>query len=363
MDVTATHVAIGDGETMTQRITYLGLGLLMAGFAGQAAAEMPAVSETHVEAEASAGILGEDTLYMGGLLLAVPVGDQFGFQADILGGYLTEEEPFDQSIDDGQDGALYGGGIQGFWRSPNLGMIGLKAAYLSVEDAVDIARIGFGGQRYLGNVSLTGEIGYEYDDVTDGGLYVELGVNAYLGDNFKLGLSIYGNTHEFDETFLTTDNQGNAVISTLEFSPEIQAEGLAEVGLGRSDLSLFAVARGGNEMEFTAMGGLRWEIGSRWPHLRGNDRGDNYPNQMAGIVRSSERLIRAGRIVQRQGDDCGILVDLINATPLGGIIPGVTFQPLDDALLCPVDDALLNRLLDQNTPNPLPGAITGPLGL
>ncbi len=347
---------------LTHRFIKLGLGLLLAGFAGQAAAEMPAVSSTHVEAEASAGFLGEDTLYTGGLLLAAPIGDQFGFQADILGGFLTEEEPFDQSVD-GDDAALYGGGIQGFWRSPNLGMIGLKAAYLSVEDVVDIARIGFGGQRYLGSVSLIGEIGYEYDDVTDGGIYAELGVNAYLGENFKLGVSVYGNSHEFDETFLSTDTQGNAVITTFDFSPEIQAEGIAELGLGRSDFSLFAIARGGNEMDFTATAGVRWEIGSRWARLRGNDRGDNYPNQMAGIVRSSERLMRAGRIVRRQGDDCGILVDLIDATPVGGIIPGVTFQPLDDAVLCPVDDALLNRLLDGATPNPLPGAITGPLGL
>ncbi len=344
---------------MTQRLTYLGLGLLMAGFAGQATAEMPAVSETHVEAEASAGLLGEDTLYMGGLLLAAPIGDQFGFQADILGGYLTEEEPFDQSIDEGEDSALYGAGLQGFWRSPNLGMIGLKAAYLSVEDAVDIARIGFGGQRYLGAITLFGELGYEYDDVTDGGVYAEIGLNAYLGNNFKLGLTVYGNSHEFDETFLTVDQQGNGTITTLEFSPEVQAEGIAEVGLGRSDLSLFAIARGGNEMEFSAQAGIRWEIGSRWPHLRGNDRGDNYPNQMAGIVRSSERLIRAGRIVSRQGDDCGILVDLINGTPLGGVIPGAAFQPLD-ALLCPIDDLLLNRLLDNSTPNPLPSIIFGP---
>ncbi|MEN8722672.1 MAG: hypothetical protein ABF335_07265 [Alphaproteobacteria bacterium] len=347
---------------MTQRLTHLGLGLLLASFAGQAAAEMPAVSSTHVEAEASAGFLGEDTLYTGGLVLGAPIGDQFGFQADIMGGFLTEEEPFDQSVD-GDDSGLYGGGIQGFWRSPNLGMIGLKASYLSVEDVVDIARVGFGGQRYLGSVTLLGEIGYEYDDVTDGGVYAEIGVNAYLGDNFKLGVSVYGNSHEYDETFITTDTQGNAVITTFEFSPEVQAEGIAELGLGRTDLSLFALARGGNEMDFTAQLGLRWEIGSRWKSLRGSDRGDNNANQMAGVIRSSERLIRAGRIVRRIGDDCGILIDIIDATPVGGVIPGSSFTPLDDAVLCPVDDALLNRLLDGATPNPLPGAITGPLGL
>lgn len=328
---------------MTHHATRIGLGLLLAGFAGQAAAEMPAVSQTHLELEAAAGFLGEDTLYTGGALIAVPTGDQFGLQFDLLGGYLTEEEPFSQGLE-GDEANMYGGGFQGFWRSPNLGKVGLTGAFLSVEDVVDIGRLGITSERYLGPISIMGELGYEYDDITDGGVYAQIGVNAYVADNVKLSLSIYGNSHEYDETFLVVNNAGNTTVETFEFSPEIQAEGMVEAGLWRTDLSLFGVVRGGNEMDFTAQAGLRWEIGSRWKHLRGSDRGDNNPNQMSSIVRASERLIRAGRIVRLQAAQCSIVTEQVQVLVGAGTPLEQITLPVDNQLICPIDDQTGNIL-------------------
>jgi len=110
-------------------------------------------------------------------------------------------------------------------------------------------------------------------------------------------------------------------------------------------------------MDFTTQLGVRWEIGSRWKHLRGSDRGDNTPNQLGSIAAASERLVRSGRIIRQIPSNCSIVTDITNALIGGSPLDQITV-PVDEAIVCPIDDAAFDGALDGNTPNPLPGGLT-----
>lgn len=112
-----------------------------------------AVDAPNFTMQALTSVAGGDTWTGGGAKVSLPVGSLFGVQLE--GGV-------------GQDD-YYGVGGHLFWRDPDVGLLGVIGSYETL-DHVDMARVGLEAEKYLGNVTLAGKLGYQSGDVNDGWL-------------------------------------------------------------------------------------------------------------------------------------------------------------------------------------------------
>ena len=121
--------------------------------------QLPAVSGVNGKIELYAGWadiedLGDDALLRGAASLSFPVGDMFGFQADVM---VTE------IIDD----TRVGGDLHFFTRDPNSYLLGMVGGFLTADDA-DAFFVGPEAELYLENFSVEAWGGYMNTDF-DGG--------------------------------------------------------------------------------------------------------------------------------------------------------------------------------------------------
>ena len=97
--------------------------------------ELPAVSEVNGKLDYTGGSMNSDEGHNFSGSITVPIGEQFGFQADALYSEISD-------ID------FYGGAGHLFWRNPEIGLLGIAGGYLQ-QRFVDTYQVGAEGEYYL----------------------------------------------------------------------------------------------------------------------------------------------------------------------------------------------------------------------
>jgi hypothetical protein len=109
-----------------------------------------------------------------GATMVAPIGHAYGLKlSGLVGGWEGE--------------AFYGGSAHLFWRDPAIGLLGVYGSYTRADASVGAAlgRLAIEFQRYLGQYSIDGQIGWEGVDV-DSSIYTRLDLGYYLNENLKL---------------------------------------------------------------------------------------------------------------------------------------------------------------------------------
>lgn len=218
-------------------------------FAGDAVSGMN--GEAGVSAGSMNGFAGKNV--MGSF--SVPLGTNFGFQADALYTDVSHDE-------------FYGMGAHLFWRDSEKGLLGFTAGGIH-EESVDTYAGGVEGESYLGNFTLgaqggvaridyhVGAVPYIDTDKTD--YYATAKVGFYPIDNLLLSLSC---TRVFDNML---------------------ALGMIEYQTPLNGVSLFAdLAQGDNNYDH-ALVGVRYYFGTQ-KSLKLRHRQDDPPNVLNSIL-------------------------------------------------------------------------------
>lgn len=153
--------------------------LMAAGFASShtAHAEGPAVSGTNSEFTGSYVDQYGKSGAMGGFSVATPLNDKTGFQFDAVVGH-----------GDGSMGAVAG---QIFMRNPDKYLVGVLASYAG-QDGDDVSRLGGKGEIYFEHFTLAAQIGAQFSDEFDDGVYGKFDVGWYATNNllFSIGADV-----------------------------------------------------------------------------------------------------------------------------------------------------------------------------
>lgn len=132
--------------------------------------------------------------------ISAPLGERFGVQLDA--GYMN----LNLSGLPG-DVELGGAGVHGFWRNPDVGLVGVYGHYVAINPnlgvgKVDSFRYGVEAEAYLGRVSIEGFVGADTLDgpagIGDTFFNGQLRAGYYLTDNFRVDGGVL---HQFDDTF------------------------------------------------------------------------------------------------------------------------------------------------------------------
>ncbi len=97
-----------------------------------------------------------------------PVGMSYGIQIDGLAGRINPDE-------------VYGLGLHTFWRDSNVGLLGLAASSAEAYDT-EVRRIGFEGEYYYNQFTISGYLGHQDGDVDNSG-YAGIIAGYYLCDD------------------------------------------------------------------------------------------------------------------------------------------------------------------------------------
>jgi hypothetical protein len=140
-----------------------GLNFNLTGFGGYARVDDVGPGE-----KASGGLGGV------GATMVAPLGHSYGLKlSGLVGGW--------------EEDAFYGGSAHLFWRDPAIGLLGLYGSYTRTDASAGAAlgRLGLEFQRYLGQYSVEGQIGWEGIDVHSS-VYTRIDLGYYLNENLKL---------------------------------------------------------------------------------------------------------------------------------------------------------------------------------
>jgi hypothetical protein len=109
---------------------------------------------------------------VGGTIVA-PLAHAYGLKlSGLVGGWEGE--------------AFYGGAAHLFWRDPAIGLLGVYGSYTRTDaGSAALGRLAVEFQRYLGQYSIEGQIGWEGVDVSSN-LFTRLDLGYYLNENLKL---------------------------------------------------------------------------------------------------------------------------------------------------------------------------------
>ena len=231
-------------------VVFLGLSLGGVCFAGDA------VSAPNGKVSISTGSLDSYTekSFMGSF--TVPLGTNFGFQADVL-------------YSDIDDTDLYGAGAHLFWRDSDKGLLGITLGGVH-QEYVDAWSAGLEGEYYLGNFTLGARGGFAALDFAGGPFpffdtdqddyYVAAEVGFYPIDNLLLSLS-----HTF--AFGNGLTQGK-----LEYQTPLRG------------VSLYADFGQGDNNYDHALVGLRYYFGEKDKSLKNRHRQDDPANMLNPIL-------------------------------------------------------------------------------
>lgn len=144
------------------------------GAATSAAAKDPAVSAPNLKVIAEAGENTNDSSWVVGGGLTLPVGERWGLQ--IEGG----------AAGIGGD-SIYGTAGHFFTRDPESYLLGIYAAYASEENfSLDATRVGAEAEIYLNQISVLAKAGYQFSSTTTEGAFGDIELKWYVSDNFAV---------------------------------------------------------------------------------------------------------------------------------------------------------------------------------
>lgn len=183
---------------------------------------------------------------------SAPVAERFGVQIDAGLG----------KIDSDNDITLGGVGLHGFWRNPDVALLGVYGHYVRADSDLGDAnnfRIGGEGEIYLDRFSIEGFAGADFVDTNVGSdtfFAGKLTAAFYATENLKL----YGGvSHSFDETF------GRAGAEAM-------------LPFAANNVSLFGDAKFGNDVQDYRVG-LKVYFGESGKSLQARHREDD-PEEM-----------------------------------------------------------------------------------
>jgi hypothetical protein len=207
------------------------------------------------------GVDGEDTT-AAEASISIPLGNQFGFQADGLIGEIDPEN-------------VYGIGGHLFWRNSQLALLGITGTWAEYND-VGINRVGIEGEYYLNQFTFAAALGRQGGDINNAAYG---GIEARYYPVANLLLSAAWNR---------ADNQ------------DLYGLG-AEWQTPISWLSVFAQLASGNNDYDHAFGGLRFYIGEMKTLVR-RHREDDPPSMLLQSLTANLRAARAAAKAQDPGE-------------------------------------------------------------
>jgi hypothetical protein len=207
-------------------------------------ARLPAVSGLNGKVEAQGGYQQGDGRAAGAGSITLPLGLEFGAQADIFAGTINE------------DWAAGAGGHL-FWRDPGIGLLGVYGSYsyFGQDGDTELGRIGPEAELYLDRITLSGTVGAQLGEDAREDVYAITDFAYYPVDDLRLSLG-----YRF-----TDDGHGAAAGAEMQV---YSGDGLA--------LSLFSEGRV-SEDHAAAWAGLRLYFGADKPLIR-RHREDDPPN-------------------------------------------------------------------------------------
>jgi hypothetical protein len=223
---------------------------------------LPAVDGLNGKADAFGGELGRHSFYGGTGSFSVPIGPQFGFQADGLTASYRGD-------------FLSGIGGHGFWRDPSKGLIGLYGDYLHWDrlGGVNVGHFGAEGAIYLNRVTLEGVAGVESGNnrsAVIGGLIETVNLKTRAFD--KVDLAYYLT----DDLKFSIGHRYYGGKNALALGGE-----WAFANLNNVAPALFVEGRVGSRESDGVWGGLRVYFGQKPKSLIRRHREDDPPQSLA----------------------------------------------------------------------------------
>jgi hypothetical protein len=189
--VAVDEASLAGRSSLHAQLALMRFGAVAGGFAALFGVSMPhqaqaqAVSDPNGKISIEGGGQGHDNnaaLGLGQGSFTLPVGNDFGFQADGVGGLA-------------RDDAAWGVGGQFFWRDPTIGLAGVFADHVN-RGGANQTRGGVEGEAYFGQFTLAGRGGFE-ETASDGrGGYGRLDLHWYPIDDLDLSVGAQIDTHE-----------------------------------------------------------------------------------------------------------------------------------------------------------------------
>lgn len=233
---------------------------------------LPAVDGINGKADAVGGSLAHHSFYGGTGSLSVPLGPQFGFQADGMAASY-------------QGDSLDGVAGHGFWRDPSKGLIGVYGDYLRWDrlGGVKVGHVGAEWAAYLNRFTLEGVVGVESGNnrsAVIGGLVETVNLTTRMFD--KVDLAYYVT----DDLQLSIGHRYFGGKNLLALGGEWQF-----ANLGNASSALFVEGRVGTERLDSVWAGVRFYFGQKPKSLIRRHREDDPP---AGLKNSASAFGNAG---------------------------------------------------------------------
>ena len=147
---------------------------LMGFGASPAAAKEPAVSQTNLKVIGEAGTAADESAWVVGAGLTVPIGQQWGLQIEGAAAGIDDD-------------SIYGTAAHLFTRDPDQYLLGLFASYASEDQfSLDATRVGAEAEIYLNQISILASAGYQFSDSLGDGFAGDIQLKWYVSDNFVL---------------------------------------------------------------------------------------------------------------------------------------------------------------------------------
>ena len=235
---------------------------------------LPAVSGVNLKVDGAGGWLDGAATGFSAASVTVPLGERFGFQADSLVGMKSGD-------------LFVGAAGHGFWRNPNVGLLGIYGSVAYVDamsnfaapnTGITVVKAGASGELYYGRWTLGGLAGWERTNqfgTSLDRLFDRIDLSYYLTDDFRVGLG-----HRFD-------NGLNAGALSAEYLFP------SSNGLG---VSVFGEGRYGESNYRAALGGLRIYFGGQNKSLIRRHREDDPPNYLVEDFLSTPRTHPIGAV-------------------------------------------------------------------
>lgn len=149
-----------------------------------AAAKDPAVSEPNLKVTGEAGSVVDQSAWIIGAGMTLPVGEAWGLQVEGAAAGANND-------------SVYGAAAHFFTRDPDQYLLGLFAAYASEDNFnLDAVRVGAESEIYLNQITVLAKAGYQFSSTLGDGFAGEIELKWYLSDNLALagGYGIDNNT-------------------------------------------------------------------------------------------------------------------------------------------------------------------------
>jgi hypothetical protein len=256
-DASPAHLAKGGlfrkARLMAASAAVLAFTAVGLGQAGSARAEGPAVTGPNLKLDVGGGFYTDDGAGLVNGIFTFPIGEHFGGHIQGLAGYLDDE-------------FAWGGSAMGFWRDPDVAMVGLFVSHGEIDDDNN-TRYGASGTLFLDGFDIGGQVGYQTHDNDDDGAFGRVELGWYPTDDVRLAIG--GDLNPV----------ADLGYASIEFRPGFEA---------LPGMSFFLDGQVGENDHSSVLAGVRFYFGESTT-LIDRHRRDDYTNLVALLKTSHDR--------------------------------------------------------------------------